>query len=31
MTVITKPLSGEKKPGDKVPLVLPVNAEVGII
>ncbi|XP_021960756.1 integral membrane protein 2B isoform X2 [Folsomia candida] len=27
MTVITKPLSGEKKPGDKVPLVLPVNAE----
>jgi hypothetical protein len=29
MTVITKPLGSEKKPGgDKVPLVVPVNAEV---
>jgi hypothetical protein len=29
MTVITKPLGSDKKPGgDKVPLVVPVNAEV---
>lgn len=27
MTVITKPLSSEKKPGDKAPLVVPVSAE----
>lgn len=28
MTVITKPLTSEKKPADKTPLVVPVNAEV---
>jgi len=27
MTVITKPLTSEKKPSDKAPLVVPVNAE----
>lgn len=31
MTVITKPLTSEKKAGDKAPLVVPVNAEVKTI